>query len=86
MGNDYGFPMSKAEILREIPLLAKEERDELRLALAELDGDGWDDIDAPLSAAEKALIDQRVADFDKDPSAAVPWPAAVERLRERFPG
>ena len=78
--------MNKAEILREIPNLTKEERDELRLALAELDGDGWDDIDDPLSPADKALLDQRFIELEKNPSASVPWPAAVDRLRERFSG
>jgi hypothetical protein len=78
--------MNKAEILREIPNLTKEERDELRLALAELDGGGWDDIDDPLSAAEKALLAERFAELEKNPGSSVPWSAAVDRLRERFPG
>ena len=33
--------MSKTEILEERPKLTKAERFEIRLKLAELDGDGW---------------------------------------------
>lgn len=37
--------MSKTEILEEIRKLTSEERYEIRLQLAELDGDGWLDDD-----------------------------------------
>ena len=37
--------MSKSEILAELPRLSAKERQEIRLRLAELDGDGWDDGD-----------------------------------------
>lgn len=37
--------MSKTEILDELPKLTKEERFEIRLKLAELDGDSWLDDD-----------------------------------------
>jgi hypothetical protein len=37
--------MSKAEILSELPKLTKEERHEIRVKLAEMDGDGWLDED-----------------------------------------
>ncbi len=40
--------MSKTEILGELPMLAPEEREEIRLKLAELDGNGWLDSDDPL--------------------------------------
>ena len=33
--------MSKTEILEELPKLTSEERYEIRLKLAELDGDDW---------------------------------------------
>ncbi|PYI83549.1 MAG: hypothetical protein DME26_14800 [Verrucomicrobia bacterium] len=42
----YIFAMSKAEIFAEIPKLTQEERLEIRLKLAELDGTGW--LDEPL--------------------------------------
>lgn len=42
--------MSKTEILEELPKLTKQERHEIRLKLAELDGDEWIDDDEPLTA------------------------------------
>jgi hypothetical protein len=52
--------MSKIEILEELPKLTKVERREIRLKLAELDGDDWIDDDDPLTADEKALLDARL--------------------------
>jgi hypothetical protein len=40
--------MSKTEILEELPNLTSEERYEIRLKLAALDGDDWLDHDDPL--------------------------------------
>ena len=45
--------MSKTEILDELPKLTKAERFEIRLKLAELDGDGWLDDDDPLTDEQK---------------------------------
>ncbi len=45
--------MSKTEILEELPKLTPEERHEIRLKLAELDGDDWLDADDQLSDKEK---------------------------------
>ena len=42
-----------------IPRLTPEEREEVRLRLAELDHDAWLD-DGALTAAEKALIEERL--------------------------
>ena len=53
--------MSKTEILEEPPKLTSEERYEIRLKLAELDGDDWLDDDDPLTDKEKALIESRSA-------------------------
>ena len=50
--------MSKTEILEELPKLTSEERHEIRLKLAELDGDGWVDDDDPLTEEQKALIER----------------------------
>ena len=46
--------MSKTEILEQLPKLTKTERQEIRLKLAELDGDDWIDGDDPLTADEKS--------------------------------
>ena len=48
--------MSKTEILEELPKLTPEDRYEIRLKLAELDGDGWLDDADPLTDEEKALL------------------------------
>ena len=61
--------MSKTEILEELPKLTKTERQEIRLRLAELDGDDWLDNDDPLTVHEKALLEARLAAYAKDPDA-----------------
>ena len=76
--------MSKAEILAEIPKLTKAEREEIALKLAELDDDGWLDADDPLTDAEKALIEMRVADLEKHPEKSIPWVEAEPRLKALF--
>ena len=59
--------MSKTEILEALPKLTPEDRYEIRLKLAELDGDGWLDDDDPLTGEEKALREARLAAYEKDP-------------------
>ncbi|MEO6391569.1 MAG: hypothetical protein ABIP75_06930 [Pyrinomonadaceae bacterium] len=65
--------MSKIEIIEELPRLTREDRLEIRLKLAELDGDEWLDDDDPLTPEDKALIELRIAAHEKDPGAAIPW-------------
>jgi putative addiction module component (TIGR02574 family) len=76
--------MSKTEILEELPKLTSEERFEIRLKLAELDGDGWLDDDDPLSDEEKALLEARLADMDRHPEQSIPWEEARRRIEARF--
>jgi len=76
--------MSKTEIIEELPKLTSEERHEIRLKLAELDGDGWLDDDDPLSAEEKALLDARLADLEQHPETSIPWEEAKRRIETRF--
>ena len=80
----YSFAMSKAEILAEIPKLTKEERHEIRVKLAEMDSDGWLDVDDPLSDADKALLETRLEDMEKHPEKSIPWEEAEARLKARF--
>ena len=75
--------MSKTEILEELPKLTSEERHEIRLKLAELDGDGWLDDDDPLTDEEKALIESRLEDHEKNPESAVPWEEVKARSEVR---
>jgi putative addiction module component (TIGR02574 family) len=76
--------MSKVEILEELPKLTTEERQEIRLKLAELDGDGWLDADEPLTQDEKELLEARLADIKDHPEKSVPWEEAKRRIEARF--
>jgi len=76
--------MTKVEILEELPKLTTEERQEIRLKLAELDGDGWLDADDPLTAEEKALLEARLADIEEQPEKSIPWEEAKRRIESRF--
>ena len=76
--------MSKTEILDELPKLTKEERFEIRLKLAELDGDNWLDDDDPLTGEQKALLEARLTDMELYPQTSIPLAEAKRRLQERF--
>lgn len=76
--------MGKTEILEELPKLTSEERYEIRLKLAELDGDDWLDDDDPLTDEEKALIESRIEAHEKNPDAAIPWEEVKARLNRRL--
>jgi hypothetical protein len=73
-------PMSKTEILEELPKLTKTERQEIRLRLAELDNDGWLDDEDPLTVNEKALLEARLATYVKDPDAGSTWEEVESRI------
>ena len=77
--------MSTAEILQELPKLSPEERKEIRLKLAELDDDQWLDDD-PLTDSEKALLEARLAAYEKDPDAGSSWAEVEARIRARLKG
>ena len=64
--------MSKTEILAELPKLSREERREMVKKVHEIDGDDWLD-EGELSDAEKALLEARVAEHERNPGAAIPW-------------
>jgi putative addiction module component (TIGR02574 family) len=76
--------MSKTEILDELPKLTKIERQEIRLKLAELDGDDWVDHEDPLTVHEKALLEARLATYAKDPEAGSTWEEVEGRIRARL--
>ncbi len=76
--------MSKVEILRELPKLTPEERNEIRRKLAELDDDQWLDHDDPLTDSEKALLEARLAAYEKDPDAGSSWAEVEARIRSRL--
>ena len=76
--------MSKAEIVAELPQLSPAEREEIRLKLAELDGHEWMDEADPLTDGEKALIQARLAAYEKDPQAGSLWAEVEARIRARL--
>ena len=80
----YCSVMSKADILAELPKLTPGERQEVRLQLARLDGEEWLNASDPLTDAEKALLDARLAAYEKDPDAGSSWEAVEARIRARL--
>ena len=76
--------MSTAEIVAELPQLSPGEREEIRLKLAELDGRDWMDEADPLTDGEKALIEARLAAYEKDPEAGSSWAEVEARIRARL--
>jgi putative addiction module component (TIGR02574 family) len=76
--------VSKSEILEELPKLTSEERHEIRLKLAELDGNDWLNDADPLTEEEKALIDSRIEAHEENPEAAIPWEEVRARLNRRL--
>lgn len=75
--------MSFQELLAELPSLTPQQRDLLRVRLAELAGEDWMD-EGELSAEEKALIEQRIAEHERTPTDAVSWNVLEARLRDRY--
>jgi hypothetical protein len=80
----YYSPMSKVEILEQLSKLTTEKRNEIRLKLAELDGNSWLDNEEPLTDVEKALLDARLAAYETDPDAGSSWADVEARLRARL--
>jgi len=77
--------MSKTEILEQLPKLTPDERFEIRVKLAELDGDRWLDDDDPLTDEQKALLDARLADMEAHPEKSIPWEEVKRHLEARLP-
>jgi hypothetical protein len=75
--------MSKSDILQERPKLTPEERQEVRLRLAELDQDDRLDEGATTDA-ERALIEERFRDLEANPHSSIPWAEAKARLMAPF--
>jgi putative addiction module component (TIGR02574 family) len=76
--------MSKADILAELPKLTREERNEIRLKLAAIDGEEWQDSSEPLTPSEKAILDARLAAYERDPNAGSSWDEVEARIKQRF--
>ena len=78
--------MSKAEILAELPKLAPEERREIWDKLDAMDGytDELYDDDADLSPEQRATVERRVAELEKDPTSGISWDEMQKRLSRRL--
>lgn len=75
--------MSKAEILAELPKLRTEELAEIQWKLDELAGECWLD-GGELTSADKAALDEALAEYQKDPDAGSTWPEVEARIRARL--
>jgi putative addiction module component (TIGR02574 family) len=54
----------------------------------ELIGAVWDSLspdDLPVTEAEKALLDARLADMERNPDDESPWPEVKARLEQLLP-
>jgi putative addiction module component (TIGR02574 family) len=73
--------MNKATLLAEImQLTAKERRNLIEELLAAVE----EDEAFALTPEQKAEIDRRIAEHERDPSSAVPWEEVRDRLLARF--
>jgi putative addiction module component (TIGR02574 family) len=68
--------MSFNEVIAELPRLTFEERQILIRRVVELD-------DPPLSAADEALVEERLAEHHADASSSIPLDELKNRLRSR---
>jgi putative addiction module component (TIGR02574 family) len=78
--------MTKAEILQELPRLTAEDRLEIRQKLNEIDGDEWLDGDDPLTDDEKALLEVRLAAYEREPDAGSSWEEVEASIQSRIKG
>jgi hypothetical protein len=76
--------MSKAEIFAVLPKLSPAEREEIRLKLAELDGNDWLDEDDPLTNSDKTLIEARIEAHEKNPQRVAIQVYAVKDRKETY--
>lgn len=75
--------MSFDEIMAELSKLTPEQRQLLRVRLAELAGENWMD-DGELSPAEMKLIEERIAEYERNPEAGVSFEEMEKRLRAKL--
>jgi len=71
--------MSTVEILEELPKLSPEEREKIRLKLAELNREEWMD-DGELTDEEKRLIDARLDACERQPGSFMAWEEAKAKI------
>ena len=74
--------MSKIEILQELPHLLATDRREILDRLWDLEEGDVLHADEP-TADEKALLDEALADYARNPGAGLPWRDVLADIRER---
>lgn len=72
-------PMSKAEILKELPKLKPDERREVLERLWDLEDQDLINGLGP-SPEEKAILDRELADYQQTSDAGTPWQDVKKRL------
>ena len=75
-----GGPMTVESLLRQAEALTPDERRELAARLLEADVAD----DAPLTAAQMAELDRRIAHSDANPDSGIPWEVVKARTRVRL--
>lgn len=75
--------MSKAEILEQLPKLTREERLQIVAKVREIDGDDWLD-EGELSDEQKALIEARLTEHERNPAQAITWEQFEAQLNQRI--
>ena len=71
--------MIKADILEALSKLSPEERREIRAKLNQLDDEEWFD-NGELSEQEKAIIEARLDEYDRNPEGGSSWEEARARV------
>ena len=74
--------MSKADILAELPKLRTDERDQVLRRICELQEE--DILRGPgPGAAEKQILDEALADFERDGNPGTSWREVLDRLQSK---
>jgi hypothetical protein len=76
--------MNKAEILAELPKLKAEERTQVFQRLCELQEDDILRGVGP-TAQEKKILDEALAEFQRDGNPGTPWRQTLRRIRWASP-
>jgi putative addiction module component (TIGR02574 family) len=75
--------MTKAEILEALSKLSPEDREDIRARLNELDDAAWSD-DEKLTGPEKAIIEARLDEYERNPEAGSSWEEVKARTLARL--
>ena len=74
--------MSKTQIIDELLKLPAEEFAEVREWINRMPDDDW--LDPELSESDKALLDEAIAAYERDPTRGRPAEEVFERLNAKY--